>query len=1204
MAPKKKKGSPSPSANNPPPETPPSVSKEPENPSKSGSSKHESKPPASRIPIRTGSGFSTPSRPTTASASSIPVLRRTVPPNTTATTGLRLNLRPLPLSSFVNRSAPPASLPVLVNTLATPTSGPEEGAGPEGKGEGEGERSKAPEEKLHEDPIAAAPPVDSGSPADSKSEAPAAPSTPDPNEFAVDSPSEVSSPGELFSEPTPGFPSTDTAFGSGEAENEDTLSPPRIIDGRRINTPSAQVAPLFSGPAPQLGSNDGETASESGTESKHPTETFSPPREEGSQATTPNPSKPPTETSSPLIPSTQATTLSLFPSPLRVLRPATPQATSAPPPLPTQTSEAPATTTANVDVNASYDAPPTTPPGSSHTFFSNSTDYQDSARKYPEATDEFDRMATMSTDAGTPVPLRRHRSDRLFRESAHWDPSPSSGPEKFVAAFRPQEISDFQRYAEEHPEDEGVRKGIAALEGAMGKEREQVISHLTLVNANQQLSERMAMRDREMKRAMADATRERNVGRFSQDEMEAAVQKERNSRREVEGELKECRKAADRVERADILLIKEQEKGRGLEERVARLMAENGELKLETEEKDEELEKLRAEKGDWISKEQCADFNAETYRKMDDQIVALEAALAASKGSDGSDENILTEEECNERCAQEKGQLLNENGSLWGQLNNADEALRCCQQANSAEPGQEAPRSDRSLREQIEELGQKLEKYKLDNETQEQLLVVHGVYDRDGVPYNELLDENKNLKAELWSLETANKQLNENDQDIQAQTRKEMSRPATPTLTENQAESVTALKKERAELKDSQRVLRQTNENLRHEMEKVKEKLVDTKEDRDALKETLRKEDGRSSRLGSIIPPEDPELTRCKETIEDYEKDIMLLKKQVEDAAASFRIDSGESEREVTELQGAVDHLILTNAINAEHCEETENQLQVKIEALEVKIAALEEAKADRQRQINRHVRKIAELEGRNPDAPDAPISRKSSLNRDDEEIPASISAMEVVFIRCEIQLGQLQAERTRWGFIDNDANNAIAVACEAQQMAERLDDPNLIGRAVFWRGVAEFMAGNSMVSEVFETSASHQWTEPREERELLQEWWKVSNTGTVDKSTRSDPSVNATPMPIISWPERSKQKKTDEKNTNDTKDNKDKKTKADGTKSKDTKSKGEKKKKHRKHKHKKTATKSEPTPVPDSVPSGPKQVNGLCEKFKACMLQ
>jgi hypothetical protein len=1109
---------------------------------------------------------------------------------------------------------------VLVNTLATPTSGPEEGAGPEGKGEGEGERSKAPEEKLHEDPIAAAPPVDSGSPADSKSEAPAAPSTPDPNEFAIDSPSEVSSPGELFSEPTPAFPSTDTASGSGEAENEDTLSPPRIIDGRRINTPSAQVAPLFSGPAPQLGSNDGETASESGTESKHPTETFSPPRE-GSQATTPNPSKPPTETSSPLTPSTQATTPSLFPSPLRVLRPATPQATSTPPPppLPTQTSGAAATTTENVDVNASYDAPPTTPPGSSHTFFSNSTDYQDSARKYPEVTDEVDRMATMSTDAGTPVPLRRHRSDRLFRESAHLDPSPSSGPEEFVATFRPQEISEFQRYAEEHPEDEGVRKGIAALEAAMGKEREQVISHLTLVNANQQLSERMAMRDREMKRAMADATRERKIGRFSQEEMEAAVQKERNGRREIEGELEECRKAADRLERAVILLIEEQETGRGLEERVARLKAENGELMLEAEEKDEELEELRAEKGDWISKEQCAEFNAETYRKMDDQIVALEAALEASKGSGGSDENILTEEECNERCAQEREQLLNENGSLWGQLNDADEALRRCQQANSADPKQEAPRSDRSLREQIEELGQKLEKYKLDNETQEQLLVVHGVYDRDGVPYNQLLAENKKLKTELWSLWTANKQLNENVQDIQAQTRKDMARPVTPTLTETQAESVPALEKERAELKDSQRVLRQTNENLRHEMEKVKEKLVDIKEDRDALKETLRKEDGRSSRLGSIIPPEDPELTRCKETIEDYEKDIMLLKKQVEDAAASFRIDSGESEREVTELQGAVDHLILTNAINAEHCEETENQLQVKIEALEVKIAALEEVKADRQRQINRHVRKIAKLEGRNPgmkmhatqqgnlltrlfpDAPDAPISRKSSLYRDDEEIPASISAMEVVFIRCEIQLGQLQAERTRWGFVDNDANNAIAVACEAQQMAERLDDPNLIGRAVFWRGVAEFMAGNSMVSEMFETSASHQWTEPREERELLQEWWRVSNTGTVDESTRSNPSVNAAPMPQSSWSERFRQKKTDEK---DTKDKKAKKAKADGTKSKDTKSKGEKKKKHRKHKHKKTAAKSEPTPVPDLVPSGPKQVNGWCEKFKACMLQ
>jgi len=1199
MAPKKKKGSPSPSANNPPT---PSVSKEPETSSKSGSSKQESKQPASRIPIRTGSRFSTPSRPATAS---------TVPPKYTPTTGLRLNLRPLPLSSFANTSATPASLPLLVNTPATPTSRPE-GDGPEG--EGERDKLKAPKDKLHEDLILVEPPADNDSPADSKWEAPAAPSTPDPNEFAIDSQSEDSSPGEIFSEPTPASPSTDIASGSGKAEKEGTASP-RIINGTRIDSPGAQVAPLFSGLARQLGSNGVETASESGTESKPPTETFSPPR--GSRATTPNPSKLSTETSySPLSPSTQATTPSLFPSPLRVLRPATPQETSAPPPLPTQTSDTAATTIANVDVNASYDAPPTPPPGSSHTFF-NSTDYQDSALKYPEVTDEEDRMATMPTDADAPVPLRRHRSDRLFRESAHLDPPPESASEieKIIATFRPQEISGFRRYAEEHPEDEGVRRGIAALEAAMGKEREQMVSELTLVNANQQLTGRTAMLDRELKRAMADATRERKVGRFSQEEMEAAVQKERNWRREVEDELKECRKAADRVEVAVILLIKEQENGRELEEWVARLKAENGELKLEAEEKDEELEKLRTEKGDWISKEQCAEFNAETYRKMDDQIVALEAALEVSKGSGGSDENVLTGKECSERCAQEKEQLLNENGSLWGQLNYADEALRRCQQANSVNPEQEAPRSGRSLREQIEELGQKLVKYKVDIETQEQLLVAHGVYDRDGVPYNELLAENKNLKTELWSLETANKQLSEGFQDIQAKTRKEMSRPATPTLTETQTESVTALEKEKAELKDSQRVLRQTNDDLRHQMEKAKEELADIKEDRDALKEALRKEDGRSSRLGSIIPTEDPELTRCKETIEDYEKDTMLLKKQVEDAAASFKIDSVESEREVTELRGAAEHLTLTIAINEERCEETRNQLQVKIEEFEAKIGALEEAKADRQRQINQHVRKIAELEGRNPgmkvratkqgnlltplfpDAPDAPIPRKSSLYRDDEEIPASISAMEVVFIRCEIQLGQLQAERKRWGFVDNDANDAIRVAMEAQQMAERLDDLNLIGRAVFWRGVAEFMAGDSMASEVFETSASYQWTEPREERELLQKWWKVSNTGTVDKSTRSNPSINAAPMPQTSWTERSK-KKNDEKNTEDKKT---KKAKAHRTKSKDTNSIGEKKKKHRKHKHKKTAAKSEPASVPDSVPSG---LNAWRERFKACMLQ
>jgi hypothetical protein len=176
---------------------------------------------------------------------------------------------------------------------------------------------------------------------------------------------------------------------------------------------------------------------------------------------------------------------------------------------------------------------------------------------------------------------------------------------------------------------------------------------------------------------------------------------------------------------------------------------------------------------------------------------------------------------------------------------------------------------------------------------------------------------------------------------------------------------------------------------------------------------------------------------------------------------------------------------------------------------------------------------------------------------------------MGVVFLRCEIQLGYVQAERQRWGFVKGDANNAVHVAIEAQGMAEHLDDSQLIGRASFWRGVAEFMAGNNIGAEgCFETSASYPWASPEKERGLLQEWWNVSKTEHVDQTSHIDHNPKSPQMPQKAWSELSKRNKSDSKKgkrdkklNKDKKDKKHKRSKRDTTTSKDGKPKDEKSK-------------------------------------------
>jgi hypothetical protein len=135
---------------------------------------------------------------------------------------------------------------------------------------------------------------------------------------------------------------------------------------------------------------------------------------------------------------------------------------------------------------------------------------------------------------------------------------------------------------------------------------------------------------------------------------------------------------------------------------------------------------------------------------------------------------------------------------------------------------------------------------------------------------------------------------------------------------------------------------------------------------------------------------------------------------------------------------------------------------------------------------------------------------------------------MDAVLVRCEIQAGLLQAQRQRTGFIERDATPAIEVATQAQGMAERLNDSNSIGRANFWRGVAEWMAGESQAAEeFFGISASYGWAKESGETKLLHNWLHVSRTEEVNRTARNDP--NLTSQHRSSW--LSKEKPDSEKN-------------------------------------------------------------------------
>jgi hypothetical protein len=803
------------------------------------------------------------------------------------------------------------------------------------------------------------------------------------NEIQVNTPGAKVAP--LFSGPPPALPG-DGAVSESEAESkapiETEVTPPRIINGRQVNTPGAQVAPLFSGPPPALpGSEDGVSESEmesgrpaeSETESKAPTETFS---EAGeleavSLATTPEP------------------------SPLRSLRAFRPIEAEAGSPAATTTTTGAGPTsvpTRTADPIADASTSSTPPPVTPNPYF-NATNGQDGTSLFPEPTDPRDRAATMSMDGSAPEDLRSHRADRinienrLFQaENARLNPPPN--PDVMVAAFRPREISDFLRYAEDHPNDESVKIAKKALEAAMRKEREQMISHLELANANRELDERMTMLDQDLARAMKDASRQRKVGQYSQEDLEKAVLVKRNLKRGVEDELKQAKKEAFRVEMADELLRQEAAKVKDLEEKVRRHRDDIHDLQTKVELKDEQIRTLLSEKGNLISREECAEFNARTYRDFQDNISGLEAQLEAEKtkatdlegaletakgkttealsGSNGSDEHgLLTEEQCNERWEANKELLSRDKEALLNQVNDAEDALRRCRQASSENSQREGAYSDQPLHEQIFELYDLLERNSILIDTQQQLLMDKGALGGGPVTLEDVQTEYSKLRTEIQAknnglaaqlgyvqrARTANQELNGIIQKLHATLKEKAPRRRAPALTGTDAERIIALDKERADLQDSQAVLRQTNDILRAELETIKEKFTETKEDRDALKEALRNQAGRSGGLGPKNHIENPELIRCLERNTEYERERSSLKKEIEGYEASAATADGE----IAVLQQVIHDKDAKIAFIKDSREKTKNEL-------EAKIVALEEAKADREQQIQRYTRKIAEL--------------------------------------------------------------------------------------------------------------------------------------------------------------------------------------------------------------------------------------------------
>jgi chromosome segregation ATPase len=540
-----------------------------------------------------------------------------------------------------------------------------------------------------------------------------------------------------------------------------------------------------------------------------------------------------------------------------------------------------------------------------------------------------------------------------------------------VAAFRPREISEFLRYAEDHPNDEIVKKAKKALEAAMRKDREQMIEHLELANANRELNERMTMLDQELAMAMKEASRQRKVGQYSRDDLEKVVLEERNLKRSVED--------AFRVKMADELLRQEEAKVKDLEEKARRHRDYIRDLQTKVELGDEQIRKLLGEKGNLLSRQECAEFNAKTCRDFKDNISDLEAALETTKGktteasndSNGSDEHdgLLTEEQCNERWEANKELLSRDNEALLSQVSGAEDALRRCRQACSENPQREAAYSNQPLHEQILELHELLERNSILIDTQQQLLMDKWALGGGPVTLEDVQTEYSKLRTEiraksngsaaqledLQRVRTANQEVIGTLQKYEADLKRKAPRQVASAVTGTEAERIIALDKKRTGL-HSQAVLRQTNGILRAELETIKEKFTETKEDRDALKEALRTQDGRSGGLGPKDHVENPELIRCLERNTEYERERSSLKKEIEVYEAS----AATAEGEIAVLQQVVHDKDAKIAFTKDSRETIKNEL-------EAKVVALEEAKADRERQIQRYTRKIAELKNVDP---------------------------------------------------------------------------------------------------------------------------------------------------------------------------------------------------------------------------------------------
>jgi chromosome segregation ATPase len=283
----------------------------------------------------------------------------------------------------------------------------------------------------------------------------------------------------------------------------------------------------------------------------------------------------------------------------------------------------------------------------------------------------------------------------------------------------------------------------------------------------------------------------------------------------------------------------------------------------------------------------------------------------------------------------------------------------------------EETNNTRTLREQIQEMCAKLEKLNGDNEAMNELFIKYGLHQQDGTPYNELQAKYIDAKNKIEGMETialnleaVNQQLND---DLQNQLKnRPRSQAGTPQgQAGSQQANVKALQDEVAALQASQATLRETNQKLRAEIDPIKEKLEATETERTDLKDRLRAVDLTKHQDEEEYAKKLKELNhlaKIEKKLENTQKKLQDTKKKLDECEKSKgpEVDFERADQEKAELEATIQDLLRGIEVNKQICERDQ-------QALEAKIAALEDAKADRQRQIERQAKKIAELENKDP---------------------------------------------------------------------------------------------------------------------------------------------------------------------------------------------------------------------------------------------